>query len=239
MKQSTKNVLSQNQWDKMAEIYHRGIGRRGDRLHQKYIDPLIFEFLTGVKRADILDAGCGNGYLLHGLAKYAKSMVGLDYSKRLLDFAKEHTKPLKNVLLLHANLVKNLPLKDNSFDVVIANMVLQYLPQLTTFVKEASRVLKRQGLFIVTVDHPGHQLFLRAQELKGHENKKFVDTGSYFKPEMRLKNSLWDKALLEYFHRPIMDYLNPFASLFYLERMVENSEDGECPRILGLKWIKK
>ena len=239
MKKSSSQILNQNQWDKVAEIYHHGIGRKGDRLHQKYIDPLIFEFRDGVKKADILDAGCGNGYLLHGLAKYAKSMVGLDYSKRLLDFAKEHTRPLKNVLLLHANLVKDLPLKDSSFDVVIANMVLQYLPQLKTFAKEAFRVLKKQGIFIVTVDHPGHQLFLRAQELKGHENKKFVNTGSYFKPEMRLERSLWDKALLEYFHRPISDYLNPFTPYFTLEKMEENSEDGECPRILALKWEKK
>lgn len=238
MKKNKTAVLTSNQWDKVAEIYHRGIGRKGDVLHQKYIDPLIFEFLKGTTKADILDAGCGNGYLLHGLAKYAKSMVGLDYSKRLLDFAKDHTKPLKNVMLLHANLLKTLPLENKTFDVVIANMVLQYLPELTMCAKESSRVLKKEGTLIVVVDHPGRQLFARAQELKGHKSDKFLRTGSYFETSMRTKKSLWDTGLLEYFHRPIKEYLNPFTPYFHLSKMAENSEDGECPRILGLKFKK-
>ncbi|MEK7165554.1 MAG: class I SAM-dependent methyltransferase, partial [Patescibacteria group bacterium] len=130
MKKNNSPVLSANQWDEVAELYHKGIGIKGDKLHEKHIDPVIFEFLKGIKGARVLDAGCGNGYLIPKLAPYANSMVGIDYSKRLLTFAKEQAKPHKNVVLLHANLLKKLPLAADSFDVVIANMVLQYLPQL-------------------------------------------------------------------------------------------------------------
>lgn len=234
-----KLQLSKNQWDKLAKLYEEGIGEEGDPLHERYIDPIIFEFLGKLKNGAILDAGCGNGYLFKKLEKYADRIIGIDSSKELLKFAKKKISRYKKSVIRHANLLKKLPLETASFDAVIANMVLQYLPILETFVTESSRVLKPQGMLIVTVDHPAHTLFLRAQELAGKKNEKFVTSGSYFKAQGRTKLSLWDKAILEYYHRPIGDYINPFTPSFHLERVSENTEDGEMPRILGLKWVKR
>lgn len=231
--------LTKNQWDKVAKLYEQGIGEEGDPLHQKYIDPLIFDFLGKLRNATILDAGCGNGYLFKKLEKYADRIVGVDSSKELLKFAKQKINLPKKTVVRHANLLEKLSQETASFDAVIANMVLQYLPRLTTCVAEANRVLKPQGMLIVIVDHPAHQLFTRAQELLGKKNEKFLTSESYFKMQKRTKLSLWDKAVLEYYHRPISEYLNPFTLNFHLEQVVENSEDGEMPRILGLKWVKK
>lgn len=231
--------MTENQWDKIAEVYHKGIGKHGDRLHQKFIDPLILSYLKGTTKGSILDAGCGNGYLLPKLAPFAKRLVGIDYSKTLLTFAKEMTKPHKQIDVLHGNLTKKLPFKNGVFEVVIANSVLQYLPVLDVFASESARVLKKSGALVVIIDHPGQALYLRAQELLGKKNPRFFQLSSYFKTEMRTKKSLLGDSTLEYFHRPLKEYLNPFTKYYQLVDMEENSEDGECPRILGLKWIKR
>ena len=223
------------QWNKYASLYNKGIGKSGDMLHQDLIDPIIFGFINSWKESSVLDAGCGNGYLVNKLALLAKQIVGVDASEKLLKSATSQVLH-KNASFQLADITKKLPFGNSNFDVVIANMVIQYLPLLENFAKESSRLLKVNGKLIIIIDHPSHALFLRAQELIGKKNDKFLSSGSYFKSGLRKKKSLWDKAILEYYHRPIMEYINIFSDYFRLERMEEKTEDGEMPRILGLLW---
>ncbi len=227
-----------NQWDKYSKLYNKGIGPTGDKLHKDFIDPLIFKYLENYEGKTIIDVGCGNGYLLNKLSYKAKKIIGIDSSKNLLSFAKLKVSRQKNIETKLADVTKRLFLKTGSFDIIIANMLLQYLPSIDSFAKESFRILKKNGILIVIIDSPLHPLFVRAQNLLGKKDKKLFQMGSYFKREKRRKKTLWDKALLEYYHRPIMDYINSFAKYFNLVRIDENTEDGEMPRILGMKWIK-
>ena len=229
-----------NQWDTYADLYDKGIGPDGDTLHKSLIDPLIFQFLGNRIYDSILDAGCGNGYLLNKLADKTRAVIGIDSSKKLIDAATRNISGLTHTSVINGDISKRIPVSSGSCDVVIANMVLllQYLPSLEQFAAESERILKKDGVLIVIIDHPGHALFLRAQELVGQRNGKFLTSASYFTQGIRKKKSLWDNAILEYYHRPIEAYINPFTPYFYLDTMIELSEDGECPRILGLKWSK-
>jgi len=84
-------------------------------------------------------------------------------------------------------------------------------------------------VLIVIIDHPGHALFLRAQELTGKKNEKFLDSASYFQPGLRKKKSLWDKAILEYYHRPVMDYINVFTPYFHLIKLLKKARMEKFP----------
>lgn len=229
-----------NQWDTYASIYNEGIGVEGQEpLHKKIIDPLIFDYLGNYRNLKILEVGCGNGYLLQKLAGRAHMVFGLDKSKKLLSIAQHNTNKFNNITLNYGDVSKVLPYADSSFDVVIANMVLQYVPKLETFARESARVLKNSGALIVIVDPPARALFVRAQELAGKKSEKLLMPASYFSAGKRIKKSLWGKAMLEYYHRPIEGYINPFTPYFNLDTLTELTEDGEMPRILGMKWIKK
>lgn len=228
---------TQNQWDKYSELYNSGIGKEGDSLHKNLIDPMIFDFLGDYENKTILDAGFGNGYLLQKLSKQKCQLIGIDSSEDLTNIAKNNLQNA-NIILIKDDLTKRIPLEDQSVDIVIANMVLQYLPELNIFAKKTKRILKHNGILIIVLDHPSHSLFFRAQELAGKRNDKFITNGNYLKEEKRCKKSLWDKAILEYYHRPIKSYINSFTQFFKLDKIEEKSEDNEIPRILGLKWIK-
>lgn len=227
-----------NQWDTYADVYDKGIGMDGDALHASLINPLIERYMGNKKYDSILDAGCGNGYLLKFLACKVQQVVGIDASKKLLSSAAKNTMGLTNITIIKGDIAQKLSFESCSFNLVIVNMVLQYLPSLKIFASESARILKPGGLLFVIVDHPGRALFLRAQELAGKNNDKFLNPASYFTSGNRLKKSLWGKATLEYYHRPTEAYINPFTQWLQLDTMTELSLDGEMPNILGLKWKK-
>lgn len=228
-----------NQWDTYARVFSDGIGLEGNEgLHKNLIDPLIFRYIGKYSGLKILEVGCGNGYLLRVLATQARMVVGLDSSKELLTIAKKNTCQMKNISLDHGDVTKMFPYPDKTFDIVVASMVLQYAPKLKTFAQESARVLKVGGRLIVVVDPPGRALFVRAQELAGKKSEKLLSPVSYFTAGKRLKKSLWGKATLEYYHRPTEEYINHFTPYFHLDTMNELTEDGEIPRIFGLKWSR-
>lgn len=228
--------MTNNQWDVNAELYDKGMGVDGDTFHQSIIDPVIERFLDDYKGKTILDAGCGNGYLLKKLSKDAKTVIGADFSQSMLSIAQKNTGLLKNIVYKMIDFTQPFPMESQSIDVVIANMMPQYLPTLSVFAAESSRILTQDGVYIMVIDHPGHALFARAQELIGVKDGKFITSASYFTDGIRKKKSLWDKAVLEYYHRPIKNYINVFAQYYSLEEMDETTQDGETPRILGIKW---
>ncbi len=228
--------MSQNQWDQYADIFDDGVGSGGDALHIACIDPLIARYTGNTSDKNVVDVGCGNGYLFHKLIP-GTTYIGVDNAKTLLSKAAVRTTDL-SARFVAADITQSLPLDAGIADIVIATMVLQYVADLAPVGKNVLRLLKPRGTFIVIVDHPAHALFARAQELAGKPKGKFLDSASYFAEGTRRKRSLWDKAILTYYHRTVSTYVNAFTGHFRLDHMDEVSEDNETPRILGLKWTK-
>ena len=96
----------------------------------------------------ILDAGCGTGFSLHWLRRYAPSgeAVGLDFSKEALDFTRR-----RGEKLLTQGSVTRLPFLSNTFDLVVSFEVLDSLsPELASAAfAELVRVLKPHGLLFI------------------------------------------------------------------------------------------
>lgn len=98
----------------------------------------------------ILDLGCGNGRY-HQFFKDKKiEYTGIDYSEKLIEIAKNKY-PEAEFQVADAF---NLPFPDNFFDRIFSIAVLHHIPSLELrqqFLKEAKRVLKPEGKFILTV----------------------------------------------------------------------------------------
>ena len=71
----------------------------------KHLIRYNFANLFVKEKSDVLDAACGVGYGSNILSKKAKSIIGVDYSKSAIKFAKQnHNK--KNIKFYESNILK-------------------------------------------------------------------------------------------------------------------------------------
>lgn len=92
-----------------------------------------------------LDIGCGAGFLTHALSCEDCDVAGIDLSEKSLEVAKKHD-PTGRVRYFHGD-AYSLPFPDRSFDVVFAMDILEHVEEPERLIREASRVLKPNGLF--------------------------------------------------------------------------------------------
>lgn len=127
---------------------------------QSKIQALVLERLHWEGRAQVLDIGCGNGPLTIAIAKtYPNAHVtGIDswgasweYSKGVCERNAVIEGVAKAVTFQEASAAA-LPFDDESFDVVVSNLVFHEVRDVTDkklLLKEALRVLKKGGQFVL------------------------------------------------------------------------------------------
>lgn len=98
----------------------------------------------------MLDLGCGNGRLLELFKGKNIIYTGVDSSERLIEIARRRN-PEANFFVADG---LGLPFQDNYFDKIFCIAVLHHIPSVyfrRQFVKEAKRVLRPGGIFVITV----------------------------------------------------------------------------------------
>jgi len=113
---------------------------------QYHFEILKNEF-NDIHNKDILEIATGTGnsaYFLNNDINY----YGIDISKGLLQEALKKFSDLgfKNVKLFVAN-VDSLPFNDNSFDICICNLSLNFFKNTEIVISEIKRILKTDGVF--------------------------------------------------------------------------------------------
>ncbi len=101
------------------------------------------EFTKSLALLRVLDVGCGSGVQSTYLAPYAKEVVGVDLSEKLIEIAKDRCKEYPNTQFLLGNACQ-LPFPDQSFDFIISyGDVLSHIVQgYKEAVSEMARVAK-------------------------------------------------------------------------------------------------
>jgi 2-polyprenyl-6-hydroxyphenyl methylase / 3-demethylubiquinone-9 3-methyltransferase len=97
------------------------------------------------RSADVLDVGCGGGFLSNPLGSLGHRVTGLDTSRDALAIAGRHD-PSGRVRYQYGDALR-LPFDAASFDVVCAMDLLEHVENPDQVIAEAARVLKPSGLF--------------------------------------------------------------------------------------------
>lgn len=142
-KEYAKYLLSKTtkDYNLIAEDYARTRGFTWD------IEQLAEYVLPGEK---ILDLGCGDGRLLKIFKDKEIDYVGVDSSEKLIEIANRNYPKLK----FQVADALNLPFPNNYFGKIFSIRVLHHFPSKEfryQFLKEARRVLRPEGLLILTV----------------------------------------------------------------------------------------
>jgi malonyl-CoA O-methyltransferase len=150
---------------------------------QKQVREEMLSRLDLVKIAPqaILDAGCGTGHGSFGLQKRFKSaqVYSLDIALGMLQQTQLQRPLLQKILnkqqLLCAD-IENLPIANNSVDLVWSNLALQWCNDLDAAFTEVARVLQPESLFVFSTFGPDTLKELRAASSNGHTHvSRFID----------------------------------------------------------------
>ena len=111
----------------------------------------VREFCAG---KDVLEVACGTGQGLKMLQTVAKSLQACDISEEMVTEVKANHPSLTGV---HVSNETNLPMQNQSLDIVICFEAIYYFNNLIKFFEETKRVLRNGGLLFLSF--PNCELF--------------------------------------------------------------------------------
>jgi SAM-dependent methyltransferase len=203
-----KDTVSIKSYDEMAKYYENYVDTKPWNAH--YERPAVLSLLPEIKGKKILDAGCAGGWYTEYLLDRGADVTAIDVNKNMVEITQKRVQ--NRCPVVQADLNNRLDfLKDNSFDIVLASLVLHYLKDLANAFAEFGRILKTDGELIFSIHHP---------------IMEFI----YFKREhymaVELLEDKWrmgeEKIKVEFYRKPISKILQPLIDNgFYIENILE------------------
>jgi ubiquinone/menaquinone biosynthesis C-methylase UbiE len=101
----------------------------------------------------VLDAGCGSGVMTEWLTERGARVTGIDANENMLAHARKRNG--NRAAFISANLEEPLSfLADGTFDGIESSLAITYVQDLARLFSEFRRVLKRNGWFVFSTEHP-------------------------------------------------------------------------------------
>ena len=192
-------------WDENADMWTEQVRKGWDAYREYFNNPAFFAFIGDIKGKKLLDAGCGEGYNTRLLAKKGSRVVGIDISKKMIEYAREREQKEPLGIRYEVASFSNLSLLDDEYlDVIVSFMALMDGPDYERALKELFRVLRKKGELIISITHP---CFLT----KGLEWIGDVDTNNV---KLVVSNYFDDKPWVEHWRfsqAPILEDVRLFA----------------------------
>jgi predicted TPR repeat methyltransferase len=174
-------------FDAFAEHFDAKLGQLSYRAPQIVTALLADSGATPTKALDILDAGCGTGLCGPLLAPYARRLVGVDLSARMLERAAK-----RGVYdeLVKGELTAFVQTHADAFDVIVSADTLVYFGALDEIVAAAARALRPGGWLIFTVED--------AMDAAGGVEYQIATHGRY-QHSQRYVERVLDRARLQWY----------------------------------------
>ncbi|MFZ1523007.1 MAG: methyltransferase domain-containing protein [Candidatus Saccharimonadales bacterium] len=215
-----KKALKSNKYDRIFNNFMKDeIINDGERMIPEFHKNNLFytEHLQRynqtrdiVKGKVVLDIASGSGYGTKIISKYAKKVYGVDINYGAVNYARENYSA-KNIEYMTGS-GTNIPIGNKSVDVVTTFETIEHIDDYESFIKEIKRVLKPDGLAIISTPNDleyGEGNHFHIHEFEHKElltliEKYFKNTKSYFQ-------STWKSVLmgeLKDHESPTLDNVN-------------------------------
>lgn len=205
-------------WDAKAAFWDERMGD-GNQFQRELIGPAV-ERLLAIKPGErVLDVGCGNGVSTRRLAELGVRITGIDYSAQFIQLARARETPYDERIdyrVVDATDEEQLlALGEGEFDALVCNMVIMDMPLIEPLLRCAKRLLKRDGRFVFSVQHPAFNS--NAVSLCGERGdvgdvtRQWVKISDYLDVPAGRGAGMPDEPLTHwYFHRPLHELFGAF-----------------------------
>ena len=215
----SKKSLGEENYSSFAARYAQNII---DKPHNAFYErPATLSLLPDVKGLSVLDAGCGPGIYSAWLIEHGATITSIDVTPEFVEMTRKKTAQKASVF--QWDLEKPLTFaKDDSFDLVLCPLVLDYIQDWLPLFKEFFRVLKQGGTFIFSCVHPALIFY------------KIWSNDTYF--ETVLHELEWEGfgkpyPVIKSYRRPLQAMLNPLVEAgFHLDNILEPLPASNFPR---------
>jgi malonyl-CoA O-methyltransferase len=180
------------------------------------IDQAVTQSLLGGRRFEsILEIGCGTGKNTVFLAQVGRRVQAVDFSQGMLARAQEKVQA-ENVRFSQMDITRPWEFEERSFDLIVCNLVLEHIRDLSHVFGEVARTLRPEGRFLVNELHPFRQY--EGKKARFYRNDETVE--------------------VEAFIHHLSDFLRAAEAnslaLAKLEEYWHNADQDKPPRILSL-----
>lgn len=219
--------ISRESWDASTGWWTGRYSPRGDVNREWVIDPALFRMLGDVEGLHVLDAGSGTGYLARLLSERGAKVSAVDHSLNLLAVARERESlDPRGVEYSEGDLARLPQFGDETFDVVVSNVVMQDVVRFREAFRELYRVLRPGGHFVFSVTHPCFERPLpgrwvreppdsdRVEEWKGLLVDRYYDRVAIWWGPARKPQAVG-------FHRTLEDYSSALRDAGFLIARIE------------------
>ena len=172
------------------------------------------EALTDLHFNSILEIGCGTGKNTVFLSRIGTNVHAIDFSQGMIDKAKEKVQS-ENVKFSAADLTKRWPSADTEFDLVVCNLVLEHIEDISFIFSEAARVLQNMGRLLINELHP----------FKQYEGKK----ARFYKGEETIEVDAFVHHISDYVNTAMLNGLQ----LIKLDEYWHEEDQNKPPRIIS------
>jgi malonyl-CoA O-methyltransferase len=141
-------------------------------------EPEVERALGDTSDLDVLDVGAGTGRHAIRIAESGARVTAVDFSEEML--ARARQKPGADLVrwVVH-DVAQPLPFAAGSYDRVLSALVLEHIPveDLTAFFRDLGRVVRSDGVIVVTAMHPA--MFLKGVSANFRDEAGEVRPRSY------------------------------------------------------------
>ncbi len=165
-------------YSKNAEFWISIIRDKLDPFQSQLTDPALLDIIGDCGGLEVLDAGCGEGYLSRELIRRgAKHVHGVDTCEEFVTAARSHPDRRPSTTSFHLADVAALPLPDDSVDLVVVNRLPNGIAEPERRFAEFARVLRPSGRLILLGMHP---CFYAARAQRTATDTQSFDLDAYF-----------------------------------------------------------
>ncbi len=213
---------------------------------------LLKSLIDPANKARVLDVGCGTGELIIERVSAVKKpeIYAVEIDSKFAEEAKN-----RGIKVTKTNIEKGFPYKDNFFDIVSANQIIEHVQDVDFFVEEIYRILKPKGYLVLSTENLSawHNIFALLfgwQAFSQHISLK-KNIGNPLKLNINRSSKNYDshikiftpkglKELIELYHFKINSFYGagyyPFRGK--LSKILSNIDPTHCA-FIGLKATKK